>query len=58
MASVIVDGVVTFSISTLGSTQIGMGVAGDASNAVTASATGTGKIIAYSNGTAWVDLRA
>ena len=35
-----------------------MGVEGDASNTISAAATGTGKIVAYSNGTAWVDLRA
>ena len=58
MASVIVDGVVTFAISGVGSGDIGTGIEGDASNTISAAATGTGKIVAYSNGTAWVDLRA
>ena len=58
MASVIVDGVVTFAISAVGSGDIGSGIEGDASNTISAAATGSGKIVAYSNGTAWVDLRA
>lgn len=58
MGAVIVDGIVTFPISTVAVSDIGSGIVGAAGNTVAADADGSGKIITVSGGTAWVDLRA
>ena len=58
MAAVIVDGIVEFAFTSPGSSNIGQGIQGAASGAIAAVDDTTGKIIAYSGSTIWVDLRA
>ena len=58
MAAVIVDGIVTFSFTNPSNSNIGQGIQGAASGAIAAVDDTTGKIIAYSGSTIWVDLRA
>ena len=60
MGAVLVDGIVTFTLAANASnTDIGNGIEGAANNNVATSATGgTGKVVAYSGATIWVDLRA
>ena len=60
MGAAIVSGIVEFSVATaITGADVGKGIEGAAGNNVAAAATGgTGKIVAYSGTTIWVDLRA